>query len=64
MDGYHERMKVIAFLFSLALFLGGLGLFGYAFTFPEEWRSVTFVGGVAAIALALVIPFHLLERLD
>lgn len=57
-------MKVIAFLFSLALFVGGLGLFGYAFTFGPEWHSLTFAGGIAAIALSLMIPFHLLERLD
>jgi hypothetical protein len=62
--GYHERMKVIAFLFSLALFIGGLGLFGYAFTFGEEWKGLTFFGGIAAISVSLMLPFHLLERLD
>jgi hypothetical protein len=57
-------MKVFAFLFSLALFLGGLALFGYAFAFGEEWQVLTFAGGIAAISVSLMIPFHLLERLD
>ncbi|WP_309712793.1 hypothetical protein [Pseudolysinimonas sp.] len=57
-------MKVFAFLVSLTLFLGGFALFGYAFTFGPEWHTITFVGGIAAISLSLIIPFHLLERLD
>jgi hypothetical protein len=57
-------MKVFVFLVSLALFLGGLALFGYAFTFGPEWHTVTFIGGVLAISVSLMIPFHLLERLD
>jgi hypothetical protein len=57
-------MKVFVFLVSLALFLGGLALFGYAFTFGAEWHTLTFLGGVAAISVSLMIPFHLLERLD
>lgn len=57
-------MKVFAFLVSLALFLGGLALFGYAFTFGEDLHAIVFFGGVLAVSLSLMIPFHLLERLD
>jgi hypothetical protein len=57
-------MKVFAFLVSLALFLGGLALFGYAFTFGPDLHTLVFVGGIAAVSLSLMIPFHLLERLD
>jgi hypothetical protein len=57
-------MKVFAFLVSLALFLGGLALFGYAFTFPEGWMIWGFGAGILAVAVSLMIPFHLLERLD
>jgi hypothetical protein len=57
-------MKVFAFLVSLALFLGGLALFGYAFAFGPEWHTITFVGGIAAVSLSLIIPFHLLEQFD
>jgi hypothetical protein len=57
-------MKVFAFLVLFGLFLGGFALFGYAFTFPEGLNAVAFVGGIAAIAVALMIPFHLLEKFD
>ncbi|GHF17677.1 hypothetical protein [Pseudolysinimonas yzui] len=57
-------MKVFAFLVSLALFLGGLALFGYAFTFSEDLHTIGFFGGIVAVSLSLMIPFHLLERLD
>ena len=57
-------MKVFVFLISLALFLGGLLLFGYAFTFDASWHAVAFVGGVLAVSVSLAIPFHLLERFD
>jgi hypothetical protein len=57
-------MKVFPFLVALVLFLGGLALFGYAFAFAEEWRGLTFFGGIAAVALSLALPFHLLERAE
>ncbi len=57
-------MKVFAFLVSLALFLGGFALFGYAFTFGEDLHAVAFFGGILAVSASLMIPFHLLERLD
>jgi hypothetical protein len=57
-------MKVFAFLVSLGLFLGGFALFGYAFAFPEGWNMAAFLGGIAAISVSLMIPFHLLERFD
>ena len=57
-------MKVFAFLVSIVLFLGGIALFGYAFAFGPEWHTLAFGGGIAAISLSLMIPFHLMERLD
>jgi cytochrome b subunit of formate dehydrogenase len=57
-------MKVFAFLVSFVLFVGGILLFGYAFAFAPEWHTLTFAGGIAAISVSLMIPFHLLERLD
>ena len=57
-------MKVFVFLVSLALFLGGFALFGYSFAFVDGWNTVAFLGGIAAIAISLAIPFHLLERFD
>lgn len=57
-------MKVFVFLVALALFLGGLLLFGYAFAVDPAWHALTFVGGIAAVSLSLAIPFHLLGRAD
>jgi cytochrome b subunit of formate dehydrogenase len=57
-------MKVFAFLVSFVLFVGGILLFGYAFAFAPEWHTLTFAAGIAAISVSLMIPFHLLERLD
>lgn len=57
-------MKVFTFLVSLVLFVGGLALFGYAFDAPAEWHVWIFSGGIAAISLSLIIPFHLAERFD
>jgi len=57
-------MKVFVFLVSLALFLGGMLLFGYAFAFDPSWHAIAFVGGILTISVSLMIPFHLLERFD
>ena len=57
-------MKVFAFVVSLGLFLGGFALFGFAFDLAEGWNTAAFVGGIAAISLSLMIPFHLLEQFD
>lgn len=57
-------MKVFAFLVSFVLFVGGILLFGYAFAVGPDWHALTFAGGIAAISVSLMIPFHLLERLD
>ena len=57
-------MKVFAFLVALAFFVGSFLLFGYAFAFPEGWMIWGFGAGILAVAASLMIPFHLLERLD
>ena len=57
-------MKVFAFLVSFVLFVGGILLFGHAFAVGPEWHTLVFAGGIAAISVSLMIPFHLLERLD
>ncbi|MEO5535425.1 MAG: hypothetical protein ABIR17_09885 [Pseudolysinimonas sp.] len=57
-------MKMFAFLVSIVLFVGGLALLGYAFDLPDWWRSVAFLGGLGAISLALILPFHVNEAFD
>ncbi len=64
-------MKVFWFIIASLFFAGGFALFAYAFTaedffgvtdFPVE--SLMFFGGVVAVAVAFMIPFHLLEKFD
>lgn len=58
-------MKLFAFLVATALFVGSFLLFGYAFTIDvDPWRAIVFAAGIAAVALSLAIPFHLLEKFD
>jgi hypothetical protein len=57
-------MNGIAFAIALILFVGGILLFGYAFDAGDGARQAIFVGGLVAIVLALVIPFHILKRTD
>lgn len=57
-------MKVFAFLVALAIFVGSLFAFGYSFAVEGAWQFVLFGGGILGVALALGIPFHLLEKFD
>ncbi|WP_200948632.1 hypothetical protein [Microbacterium sp. Root61] len=49
------------FIVAMVLFLGGMYLFGLAFTITE-WQGLVFVLGILAISAALAIPTHLLNR--
>jgi len=53
-------MKVVSFLVALVIFLAGFWLFGVAFSVPEEWRVLTFFGGILAVALGVGISIHVL----
>jgi uncharacterized membrane protein len=58
-------MKLFAFLVAAVLFVGSFALFSYAFSFGDSLlAALVFLGGIAAVALSLAIPFHLLRRLD
>ena len=39
-------------------------LFGYAFAAGPGWNMALFFGGLLGVAIALAIPFHLLEKFD
>lgn len=56
-------MKIIAFVVSLALFVGGIVLMGYAFE-PSAPHGLVFFGGILSSALGLIIPIHMLKRID
>lgn len=56
-------MKIIAFIVSLALFVGGIVLMGYAFE-PDAAHGVVFFSGILLTAIGLAVPIHLLKRVD
>lgn len=53
-------MKVVAFVVGIVLFLAGFWLFDLAFTVDPSWGGLTFFGGIAAIALSMMLAFHFL----
>ncbi len=56
-------VKIVAFVISMALFVGGFLLMGYSFE-PGSGEGVTFFGGLLCIALSLAVPVHVLKRID
>lgn len=60
---YHGRVKIIAFVVALVLFLGGMALFAVSFQ-AVGFEGLVFFAGIIAITLALAIPVHLLKRID
>ena len=56
-------MNVVAFAISLALFIGGLFLMGYAFS-TTGYELPMFFGGILVTSLGVFIPIHVLKRLD
>ncbi|MGN6325248.1 hypothetical protein [Pseudolysinimonas sp.] len=57
-------MKILAFVVAFVLFLGGMLLFGFAFSAVEAAAPWVFFGGIAAICVSLAIPFHFLGKAD
>ena len=57
-------MKLFAFLVAIVLFVGSFVLFYYAFSVPEAAAGWVFFSGIAAVALSLAIPFHILGSRD
>lgn len=57
-------MKIFAFVVALILFVGSFLLFGYAFSVPESVAPWLFVSGIAAVAVAIAIPFHWLGKAE
>lgn len=57
-------MKIFAFVVCFGIFVGSLLLFGYAFAAGPGWDMVLFLAGLAGVAVAFMIPAHLLEKFD
>ncbi|MCY7412828.1 MAG: hypothetical protein LH471_07310 [Salinibacterium sp.] len=56
-------MNIIGFVVSLALFLGGFYLMGSAFYVPG-FELALFLSGILASTLGVIIPIHVLNRID
>jgi hypothetical protein len=56
-------MNVFAFIVSMVLFLGGLALMAYAFSFVG-YEGVTFVAGILVVGASIALPVHVLKRID
>lgn len=56
-------MNIVAFVFSLVLFIGGLLLMGYAFE-TTGYELAMFAGGILVVSAAVALPVHVLKRID
>ena len=56
-------MKILVFILSIGLFVGGLVIIGFAFTVPG-FQALVFFSGIICIALAFFIPISILPKLD
>ena len=56
-------MNVIAFVISLALFVGGIWVMSAAFAMPGL-ELVVFFGGILLSTLGVFIPVHVLKRVN
>lgn len=56
-------MNIIGFLISIVLFVGGLYIMGSAF-YVVGFEAPVFIGGILVTSLGLIIPVHLLKRID
>lgn len=56
-------MKIVVSVIAIVLFVGGMALFGYSWD-GTVFDVYMFMGGLVAITLSLVIPFHVLKRID
>jgi hypothetical protein len=54
-------MNVIAFIISIALFIGGLLLMGYSF-YAVGFQGAMFVSGILAVSASIAVPVHVLKR--
>jgi hypothetical protein len=57
-------MNVIAFIVAFALFVGGLLLFGYAFSAESAFQGPMFFAGILSIGASFALPVHVLKRID
>jgi hypothetical protein len=50
------------YIVSIVLFVGGMLMFGFAFSLGDPWRQIVFVGAILAISAAMALPIHTTRR--
>lgn len=56
-------MKFVAFAIAMVLFINGMVLMGYAFE-PDSPHLIMFACGIASFTLAVIIPIHVMKRIN
>ena len=56
-------VNIVAFIISFVLFVGGMVMMGYSFE-PFPYQLELFSAGIAAVTLAVIVPVHILKRID
>ena len=56
-------MNIIGFVVGLVCFVGGLYIMGSAF-YVTGFEAVVFFAGILVSSLGLVIPAHIMKRID
>lgn len=56
-------MKILGFIVSFALFVGGMYMLAVAWQVPG-FESVMFIAGILVSTIGFAIPIHLLKRID
>lgn len=56
-------MKIIGFIVSFVLFVGGIYIMGEAFN-VEGLETLVFIGGILVTTLGAALPIHLMKRID
>jgi hypothetical protein len=57
-------MNIAGFVVSFILFIAGLLLMGYSFGPDIVGPGFMFFGGILAITVAIVIPVHVMKRIE
>jgi hypothetical protein len=57
-------MNILAYVVSAILFFGSWLLLGYSFVLPSPLNLGMFLAGILVASVALMIPFHVLGKLD
>jgi hypothetical protein len=56
-------VNIIAFVIALALFVAGFYVMGSAFYVPG-FEYLLFIGGIVCSSIGIMIPIHVLKRID